>query len=499
MLSIRKVKTKSGATAVQVVKYKGHSSEIIKHIGSSKNQEELSALHQKAEEFIKEYTGQISLFPGTEQKILFIDRGECVGVIHRFARNFLLRCANECGLSGIDQLLLDLSIMRLLEPASKLRTIWLLKHYFDINYSLRIYRKIPKFIELKKEIELIAYRLAVKKFDEQFYFVLYDVSTLYFETFKSDELRISGFSKDNKPQQPQVVIGLLVTHSGFPLSYEVFPGNTFEGKTMLPIIEKFISKHKKTRPIVVADAAMLSEERLEELKEKKISYIVGARLSNAGVDLVKQINNRLQNKDGAVIRLSSIHGDLICDFSIKRYKKQLSDLDKQIKKAEEFVANKSSGKRAKFVKKLSKEKVELNQPLIEKHKLLLGIKGYCTDIAESDLSNEEVITRYHNLWRVEQSFRMSKSDLEARPIFHFKEDAIRSHVLICFVALIIQKYLELTTDLSLQKIRDLIWDITETHIQDKLTKKVFTFSSPTKNIMDSPLADLVKHWNLLPH
>ena len=129
----------------------------------------------------------------------------------------------------------------------------------------------------------------------------------------------------------------------------------------------------------------------------------------------------------------------------------------------------------------------------------MGIKGYCTDIAESNLSNEEVIARYHNLWRVEQSFRMNKNDLETRPIFHHKEDAIRSHVLICFVALIIEKYLELSTNLSLIKIRDLIWDITETHIQDKLTKKTFIFSSPTKDILSSPLAELVKNWKLLPH
>ncbi len=389
--------------------------------------------------------------------------------------------------------------MRLLEPASKLRTIKLLSDYFGINYSLRIYRNIPKLIQLKEEIENRAYSLAVKKINEQFYFVLYDVTTLYFETFKPDELRISGFSKDNKPQQPQIIIGLLVTHSGFPLSYEVFPGNTFEGKTMLPVIEKFISKHKKTKPIIVADAAMLSEERLKELKEKKNSYIVGARLANVNIGLIKQINNGLQNKDGTMLRLPSIHGDLICDFSSKRYKKQLNDLNKQIKKAEEIVAKKSSGKRTKFVKKLSTEAVELNEPLIEKHKLLLGIKGYCTDIPESDLSNEEVIARYHNLWRVEQSFRMSKNDLETRPIFHYKEDAVRAHVLICFVALIIEKYLELSTQLSLTRIRDLIWNVTETHIQDKLTKKVFTFSSPTKDIMNSSLAELIKLWKILPH
>ena len=137
-----------------------------------------------------------------------------------------------------------------------------------------IYRKIPKFIELKKDIEQRAYKLAVKKFNEQFYFVLYDVTTLYFETFQSDELRITGFSKDNKPQQPQLVIGLLVTHSGFPLSYEIFPGNTFEGTYDVANHRKIYKKHKETKPIIVADAAMLSEERLNELKRKKFHTLL---------------------------------------------------------------------------------------------------------------------------------------------------------------------------------------------------------------------------------
>lgn len=499
MLSVRKVKTKTGAVAIQVVVYQGHKTKIIKHIGSSKDEEEVLLLYQKAKEYIEEYSGQSSLFPETGQKVLFVERGECIGVTHQFARNFLLCCAKECRMSETDELLLDLSIMRLLEPASKLRTIQLLKHYFGINYSQRIYRKIPKLVKLKKDIESRAYKVAVDKFNEQFYFVLYDVTTLYFETFKTDELRMPGFSKDNKPQQPQVVVGLLVTQSGFPLSYEVFSGNTFEGKTMLPIIEEFISEHRETKPILVADAAMLSAERLQELKQKKISYIVGARLANTNLSFIKKVHNSLQNKEGASLRFPSIHGDLICDFSTKRYNKQLNDLNRQIKKAEEFVAKNSSQKRIKFVKNLSEEMVEINEPLIEKNRLLLGIKGYCTDIAESDLSNEEVIARYHNLWRVEQSFRMSKADLETRPIFHYKEDAIRAHILICFVALIIEKYLELSTNLSIIKIRDLIWNITETHIQDKLTKKVFVFSSPTEDIMNSPLAELVMRWKLLPH
>lgn len=499
MFSIRKVNTKSGSIAIQVVQYFGHRAKIAKHIGSGKDDTEVSILKQKAEEWIEEKTSQISLFPEQKQRTLIVDRCECIGVTHRFAFQFFMACIDECGLSHLPRLLLDLAIMRLIEPASKLRSIELLSHYFGIKYSQRVYRNIPKLITHKSDIEKQAFNIALEKFKEPFYFVLYDVTTLYFESFKSDELKIPGFSKDNKSQQPQIVIGLMVTQSGFPLSYQVFSGNTFEGKTMLPIIENFISIHINTKPIVVADAAMLDEERLIELQQKNISYIVGARLSNANLPLIKQIHDTLQGKHGAFARFSSRHGHLICDFSTKRYKKELIELNKLIQKAEDLVAKQSSGSKAKFIKKTSKETIELNTALIEKRKLLLGIKGYCTDLSEHELTNEQVISRYHQLWHVEQSFRMSKSDLQARPIYHHKEKPIRSHVLICFVALMLEKYLELTTHMSLREIRFLIWNITESHIQDKLTKEIFQFSSPTNEIMKSSLAKLIMQWNLLPH
>lgn len=499
MLSVRKVKTASGSVAIQVVQYHGHQSKIIKHIGSAKNVEEITVLVQKAKEWINVQSAQIPLFAEPQSKILVVDRGECIGVTHLFARQFLLCCIHECGLAGLPSLLLDLALMRMIEPASKRRTVELLSYYFGISYSQRIYRNIPKLIKQKPLVESHGYTIAVQKFKEPFYFVLYDVTTLYFETFQSDELRVPGFSKDNKSQQPQIVVGLLVTQSGFPLAYDVFPGNTFEGKTMLPIVENFINKHKETKPIIVADAAMLSGERLKELRQNNISYIVGARLANTDTDLIRHIHDALKDNNDTTARFASQHGDLVCDFSIKRYKKDLYDLNKHISKAEELIALGSSGKKVKFVKTISKESVELNKPLIEKRKLLLGIKGYCTNIAREDLPDKEVISHYHNLWRIEQSFRMSKSDLETRPIFHRKEDAVRSHVLICFVALMIEKYLELTTKLSLRDIRFLIWNITETHIQDKVTKEIFVFRSPTKEIMESPLAKWVKKWKLLPH
>lgn len=499
MLRIRKVNTKSGSIAIQVVQYSGHRAKVIKHIGSARNEIERDLLTIKAQEWIEKYTLQTNLFPEQKQNMLIVERSECIRVTHDFAYRFFKSCIGECQLSHLPPLLLDLSIIRLIEPASKLRSIELLSRYFEIKYSQRIYRSIPKLISWKSEIEHRAYLVARQMFKEQFYYVLYDVTTLYFESFKPDDLKIQGFSKDNKSQQPQIVIGLLVTQTGFPLTYDVFAGNTFEGKTMLPVVEGFIAKHPDTKPIIVADAAMLDDERLAGLREKGLSYIVGARLANTDMGKVRQIHSALNTVNGAITRLHSRHGDLICDFSTKRYRKELNDLNKLVQKAESLVANQSSGTKAKFIKRVSKEKIELNTALIEKRRLLLGIKGYCTNLPESQMSAQQAIERYHHLWRVEQSFRMSKYDLETRPIYHQKEDAIRSHVLICFLALIIEKYLELTTKMTLRNIRLLVWSITESHIRDSVTGNTFKFASPFTELMESQLAPLIKKWKLLPH
>jgi len=134
MYSVRNVKTKSGSVAVQVVRYVGHRSIVAKHIGSGKDELEVTVLRQRAFEWIEEQTTQLSLFPSQKQKVLVVERGECIGVTHHFAFHFFMRCFDECGLSHLPRLLLDLAIMRLIEPASKLRSIELLQHYFGIKY-----------------------------------------------------------------------------------------------------------------------------------------------------------------------------------------------------------------------------------------------------------------------------------------------------------------------------------------------------------------------------
>lgn len=480
MASIRKTKTASGATAVQVVRYEHRKVVVLKHIGSGHTSEEVSTLVENGRAWIEKTTQQPSLFFKSRQRVLTLSTSQYIGVTHRFTYDILCEVAKQCGFdSDIDGFLLDFAMMRLIEPVSKKRSIILLDRYFGIVYGERsVYRKLFCLKARKKDVEQIAVSCAKGIVDADLNVVLYDVTTLYFETFDADDLRVQGFSKDNKSQQPQIVIGLLVTREGFPLGYEVFPGNTFEGKTMIPVLESFAEKYGVTTPTIVADAAMLSRTNIADLKKKELSYIVGGRMGNCSLKMIKQIAEKLNCVDGATVRFSTPNGDLVASFSAKRFRKNKMEMDTQIEKGKKLIAKKEPGKRAKFVQRANKkEAYVLNTMLIEKTTLLLGIKGYYTTIPENQLSNQEIIERYHDLWHVEQAFRMTKSDIATRPIFHYKEDAVRAHILICFVALIMGKYLEIQTNLSIKKIIDTLWSVTDATIIDTNTQESFILRS----------------------
>lgn len=480
MPSIRRIKTASGSTAIQVVYYRDRKLIVEKHIGSGKTDQEIESLVQKGKEWIIRHSLQEDLFLETPENRVSLTELKFLGVSYRFAYQILKRAAIKCGLEiKEDGLLIDFAIMRLVEPTSKLRTIKLLDRYFDIVYSERtVYRKLLNLEGRKQSIEAIAVKCAKEMLQDDLALILYDVTTLYFESFKPDELRVEGFSKDNKPQQPQIVIGLIVTRQGFPLAYEVFAGNTFEGKTMLKALDNFITANRVNKPIVVADAAMLSQENIEELKKRNLFYIVGARLGNMSLKTIELARDKLQNENGKCIRIKTDSGCLVVDFSSERYRKDKKEMEKQILKAKHLVETNQSGKRIKFVKHKEKEKQYiLNESLIEKSKLLLGMKGYHTNISETELSNQDIITRYHDLWHVEQAFRIAKSDLASRPVFHHKKEAVKSHILICFTALIIGKFLEINTNRSLRQVIDAIWSVTEAKLFDKSTDKFFTLST----------------------
>jgi transposase len=476
MYHIRKTKTASGATAVQVVSYVNRKMILAVHIGSARTGEELKILRQMASNWIEKTTKQKTLFSMPKSQpsgvsLALMDKCEYLGAYYSFAYETLHKLLTRFGFTNFkNKLLNDLIIMRIIEPTSKLQSLELLEEYFGIHHRRQaFYEAMPHMVKLKDKAEQLAVALAAKEFDFNFSLVFYDVTTLYFESFEADNLRKPGFSKDHKANQPQIVIGLVVTKDGFPVAYEVFAGNKFEGHTLIPVVENFKRRHSIQTLTVVADAGMISLQNIEALKAAKLSYIVGARLGNISPKLQKEISEKLNQQSGATIRIITTNGQLVCDFSQKRYNKDKREMDKQIKKAEGLIADPAGLKRTKFLK-TDKSSYELNAELVERTKALLGVKGYYTNLGE-EISDQTIIDRYHNLWHVEQAFRIAKSDLAMRPMFHFKEDAIKTHVLICFMALAVSKYLEIKTATSLQQITKAFKRITDARLFNTLTKE----------------------------
>lgn len=269
MLSIRVVKTKSNARAVQLVKYVQRKAIVVEHIGSARNEDELDTLKATARSRIEKIVQQQSLFPSSESSdnVLLLSKTNYIGFYYGFLYEVISHLQKLLGYTSLKiPLMNDLVTMRLVEPASKLRSIELMELYFGIKHHRKEFYKSAKgWLDLKERIEKKILAFAQKEYGFDFSLVFYDVTTLYFETFESDELRKTGFSKDNKIQQPQILIGLMVSRDGFPLGYEVFAGNTFEGHTILPVLQKFIKKHKAENFTVVADAAMISQSNITEL------------------------------------------------------------------------------------------------------------------------------------------------------------------------------------------------------------------------------------------
>jgi transposase len=274
------------------------------------------------------------------------------------------------------------------------------------------------------------------------------MTTLYFEAEDEDDLRKIGFSKDGKFQHPQIMLGLLVGEYGYPVGYDIFKGNTFEGKTLLPMLESIERRYHTGMPVVVADAAMLSKDNLRMLKEKKYPFIVAARIHNESETIKKEIlqkANGLQN--GQSIEILKEDGcRLIISFSDKRARKDahnrqrgLNRLKKRIgsgKMTKEHLNNRGYNK---FLKLTGEISVEIDEQKIEQAALWDGLKGYLTN---TEISASEVIKNYGYLWHIEKAFRISKTDLRIRPVYHRLQKRIEAHILISFVAYSIYKEME---------------------------------------------------------
>jgi hypothetical protein len=472
MYKIRQISYSKASTSIQVYKIENRKRVIVRHIGTARSDKEREDLLALANDFISKATSQVNLFESNVSgNTFYLSQTEFIGVYYTFLYEAICKIFIQIGLDRLrSSLLLDLVVIRLMEPASKLRSIELLHEYFGIKHRRQTYyQSALLWLTLKAKAESIIVGFAKKNYAFDFDILFYDVTTLYFESFTEDELRQNGFSKDNKSQQPQIVVALMVTKEGLPISYEIFSGKTFEGHTIIPSIKALIKKYDVKDFTVVADAAMISAENIELLRQQNINYIVGARLGNLSNQLISSIDKTLTRKDGSSIRLETDKGFLICSFSSTRKRKDNYEMVKQMEKAEYIIKNPAKNKKLKFTQ-TNGQKIELNKKLIEKTEKLLGVKGYYTNLTESKFDNTTIIQRYHELYRIEQAFRLSKHDLKTRPIFHFKEEPIQLHILICFIALTVAKHIELKTGTTIKNFIHQSKKITDARLVNLITR-----------------------------
>jgi hypothetical protein len=445
MAFIRKIKTASGATAVQIAyKHKGRIIKIV-HIGSAHNNEELNILLRLARKRLQE--NQLELFPEARSALR-------VGIERSFSGllwNTLREQYRQLGFDQLDDEVFEaLCIARIVEPTSKLDSLRVLADLgVDPIDRNKLYRCLVKTANLD-------YRRTISQacFDHVhgrgLTLLLYDVTTLYFEIQEEDDYRKSGLSKERR-LEPQIIIGLLVDRNGFPLGLHSFEGNKAETKTILPVIEAFQAQHGLTKVTVVADAAMLSASNLEALTEAGYTYIVGSRLHKVPYDIAEyQKTGGLSDEQIMVTRLEGYR--VIYQYRAKRAALDLRNIDKQVTKAKKALSGQIPANRTKFLTIKAKSK-QLNQKLIDKARALAGIKGYVTNL---DIPDGEVIAYYHQLFQIEASFRMAKSDLRARPIFHHNRDAIEAHLTIVFTALAISRNIEYQVGISIKQFVKLI-------------------------------------------
>src|SRR5690606_34410966 len=298
-------------------------------------------------------------------------------------------------------------------------------------------------IDLVKEISL-SHTLGI--LGDQLSIVFYDVTTLYFEASDEDDLRKTGFSKDGKHQHPQIVLGLLVSQNGYPLDYDIFEGNKYEGDTMMPIIEHFSSKHSFESLVVVADSGLLSKSNIIKLKARGYRYILGARIKNMDKGTTDQLLGlELQDCESADIQMDG-QDRLVVGYKKSRAARDARNRKRGLEKLEKAVRSGKLGKKninnrgySKYLSLRGEVDVSINYEKYHDDGKWDGLKGYLTNC---QLPKEEVIAQYGLLWHIERTFRISKSDLQIRPIFHRLKRRIEAHICISFAACKIYRELE---------------------------------------------------------
>jgi hypothetical protein len=505
---VRTVKTASGATAVQIVHSSRRGSRDIEHIGSAHDEAELELLKAAARQRIAAGQGELDLgldtgAPGGPLPIVASRMGVLLDALARAWRVLGLDVA-----TGGDEVFFQLAAARVIEPVSKLDSARVLEEAGVAPVPYRtVTRRLRAFAKDSFRQQISAACAAHARLGRAT-LVLYDVSTLYFETDAGDGFREPGFSKERR-LEPQVTIGLLTGADGFPLMVSAFEGNKAETKTMLPVIEAFMAAHQLPDVTVVADAGMVSDANRKDIEKAGLSFILGARIPDVPYPVAQWRREHPGEPipDGHIftLRWPALAGEgrrdqvFYYQYKADRARRTLRGIDEQVRKAEQAVAGKTPVKRNRFVQ-LSGGTRAVNRSLEHKARNLAGLKGYVTNLAAcpdgTPVTAEFVIGAYHQLYQVEKSFRMSKHDLQARPVYHHLRDSIEAHLTIVFAALAVSRWIEQQTGWSIRKFVKTARRYRTIRIQ--AGDQVITAADPLSDDLRQAI-ETINHGNQQPH
>ena len=451
---VRKKPNRSGSTSIVIVDKNSGKTRYLKTIGVSSDEKTITELYQQGKKWISAYSGDRDMFilqakKEEEQQVIEHLLSNIENILLNGTQLILNEVFKVVGFDAIeDEILKYLVIARLCQPSSKTGTVDYLKSYFDEDILLhKIYRYLDKLNDTQKDtIQKISVEHTRKVLGGKIGLVFYDVTTLYFETDTGDEFRKTGFSKDGKHSQPQVILGLLVSEGGYPLAYFIHEGNKYEGHTMLPAIEDFVNKFNLKDFVIVADSGLMNNENIMLLEGKDYKYIIGARIKNESRAVTNWILS-LNKVDGEFYEYQkSEKCRLIVGYSGRRAKKDVYNREKGIRRLEKDFKNGSITKDKinkrgynKFLDFSSDVKVKINYGKIKEDEKWDGLKGCITN---TTLAPNLIYEQYSGLWQIERAFRITKGTLELRPMFHFTKKRIEAHVCICFVAYKVYKELE---------------------------------------------------------
>jgi len=542
-IRIKKSKN-SPKCAVQIVESKRVdgkvTQKIIKHMGTALEGEELEALKGLAQSVKKhmESSGQLPLYMEEEHYSADkIKHTESLSVERKsFEVNLLDLKEEKRTIKGIHDVygklydtlgfdsiipnpkrnkrsieaLKEIVLARVANPDSKRASVGNLEENFAVHLDLNLVYRMMDKIGDKEILKLnkLVYTQTTSLFKEKIDVIYFDATTLYFESFIEDDFKRTGYSKDGKFNQAQVVLALMVTKEGLPVGYKAFSGDTFDGHTLIPVLREIKEHYDLDKVVYVADAGMFNKDNLKEfetLDTHKMTYIVGARIKSMPQSMKEQIlnlDNYTQLDENTKVATFVYQGKkLLLSHSLKRAKKDAHERKKAIEKLrvklskEKSVKSQLSNqgyKKYLLLESTDKSKegcdlnIVLNEAKIEEDAVWDGLKGIVTN--DTELNNQELLHQYSNLWQVEESFRITKHDLKVRPVYHYKENRIKAHLAISFIAFTLVRHLEHKVRLQYKKlsprtIKTALLGVQESILYD--TKQYKRFAIPSTASLDA--------------